>query len=249
MQDKLVPAEAVTGVLLLGSVIGGTSNVRSDIDMLVLYSDAREKSVLSLVGKIVEFANLLCVPVEPILISQELAQKGIHTITHSFFDHLAKAAKSEGLIKGDPVQCISMQCAVDLKTCVRQYLQSKIRYFVRQITLSVQSSNQEVCRFCGKVLDFPLHICRMMLRVWGEDVPLGDRKSIVTAYSRSECVTPVMRDILQDLLGLNCHYDQELTHQLKKPSRQKYEAIISQISSEGALLALRFAKLNAQLLL
>lgn len=237
----------IPAALLCGSYMRGDHTIRSDFDVLVVYTYRERAKVLQALGSVVAQASEVCVPVQCISLDTRLALSSWHTISPMFLEHFGHMLP-QGMIKGNPLQFIGPRG--DMRDEVVQYLARKMKRFEDGEIMLPSLAEAERVRLIGKALSFPVYVARMMLqcqRGFGSDVlAQGDDKSKVIALYPALDI-PGSVEVFFELIGLDRMYDEELPLLRERFSPVRYEQLLRRL--EAAIpLSYRFARLNLEAL-
>lgn len=203
----------VHGAILLGSVIRGHHGVRSDIDVLVVIKEGHGSDVLIRLRSLVRMARMLFVPLEIIPVREELAKKGVHTITRSFYRSCTEAVEQGGLI-GDEhlLERLYMGDAPSDAEEFARYTERKRQKFAKAGLRLEHMSPEQHAEYLGKALDAPIHAIRKLLCAYGDELPVRpasmSKDDVLSAYFH--IATSVERGLLQQVLEADRDYSKSL---------------------------------------
>jgi predicted nucleotidyltransferase len=244
IEDALISCKGVVGAAFCGSIIKNENNERSDIDVVVVYSVDKRKSVIETLQYLMARASFVHVPVEFIVVDDYLARMGGHGIFHSFYEHLAFSVKNKGIIKIDPRELIKPEINIIIET--KNYI-SKKRSSIekRYTTLLVESPNKY--RYLEKIISAPVYVARKVLRCLDESALIDNdsKKTVAKQYTQYYAGT-VQAEILKKVNELDLRYSSELRKHLLNPNKDSYQLLIKEIE-EITPMVLDFLKINYQL--
>lgn len=251
LKTELMAAPSVTAALMLGSFLRGEHNIRSDIDVLVLYSEAMRPETIVLLQKLQKEARALFVPLQFISLHTELAASPHHHVASTFLGHFQIAERQGGHIKGEPLK--SMYPRTHFREDVRAYLAHKLRKFeVGEINFDLLSDERRM-KLLGDALSFPVYVARMMIQchegLGGPMLAGGDSKTRVMQLYPSIVEGSEATSILLEVFTLDHVYTTEITRHQVYPhlTRHCYRKLIERLRPAIGL-AWRFAWLNLKLL-
>ncbi len=114
------------GGILLGSVLQGTQNHRSDIDLFIMFRKGYGQTAT---GALSDFRKMHAgfVPVNINLWSEQELRDGIHTIGHGFLTHLKWATENGGLIEKNPISSITLRERHNTRNDLLSYITQKVK--------------------------------------------------------------------------------------------------------------------------
>lgn len=252
LRAELAAAPSVTAALMCGSFLRSEHNIRSDIDVLVLYPVARRSEAIALMERLQQEARELFVPVQFISLHTELAAFPCHHIASTFLGHFRLAEEFGGCIKGEPLKPLYRR--TEFRQDVRAYLSHKLRAFEKGEVGFAGLSEEGQMKLLEKALSFPVYAARMMIQCHeGPDGLMlagGDGKAKVTHLYPSVVKSQEATDILSRIVMLDEAYSAEIERQQAKPdlTHFRYLTFIEHKLKPAINLAWRFAWLNLQLL-
>ncbi len=211
---------AQAGILaasICGTVASGRIGIRSDFDIVAVYASDAQKSVFKTARNATEHAAQLFVPLEVILVRDDEAARGDHTISRSFADHLGTCENAGCAIKksgaGQTVcGLLKLEESADRFAEVREYSLRKVGSLRKRHVRGGTLSEGERLRHLQKLLEAPVHVARKFL--WAKKLIRGDdsRQFVISTYQDCEpdlagqFLTLVEADInysrfLDDVLG------------------------------------------------
>lgn len=181
--QQLVTKGEVVGAMAFGSVAKGSPSERSDFDLLVITPQEPQSEGL---GDVIDavFRNTN-VAIEPIVIPEHLASKGMHTIDESFFLHLSEIF-SDGNIVGQNPTGILTPFDLPLVKVHEQYLAQKLRRLREGMFTRSEVDRQRVLQ---RALEAPSNTGRRTLQALHklgaiDEVLVDDGKPQVTELFR-----------------------------------------------------------------
>lgn len=247
LEAELTAAPSVTAAFMLGSFLRGEHNVRSDIDVLVLYPEAKRPEAVLLLRRLQEEARALFIPVQFISLHAELAASPHHHVASTFLGHFQVAERLGGHIKGEPLKFLHPQ--VHFREDVRAYLAHKLRAFEKAEIGFDGFSEERQAKLLGDALSFPVYVARMMIQCHEGPSGLlladGDGRSQVmhlypTVVENAEAV-----DALLEVVTLDDMYTREMVKHQQYPhlTNGRYLKLFESLRPAVGL-AWRFAWLN-----
>lgn len=164
---EVVENDDIIAGLHLGSSFKGCHNRRSDLDIMIVYRDEKQASVMARLYELQLAAKKVYVPLEMILVPSDLVHSPFHSINPIFAAHLRGSAVCGGLIKGDPVGALYFDHDSSLRAYLVSYLQQRIDYLLKGQARLLIMSNEELCGYLSKILETPVHTMRKVLYIEG----------------------------------------------------------------------------------
>lgn len=228
IKKKLQEMPKVIGAAICGSVLNGGMTVRSDIDVVIVYSAAEQLEVIRQLQKITAFAEKLHVPIEPILVGDRLAKTPGHGICRSFWEHLSHSKKFGGIIKADPQELLYAHDD-GIKGETLQYISHKRSSLEKRWT-RVQIEGIERYRFFEKALSAPIYVARKALRCYDQSLlEKGDSKTEVLATYCDYFKGYMGCSVLKTLTSLDVAYTRMLSEQLQVRNQLRYLQMLADI--------------------
>ncbi|HSX41268.1 MAG TPA: hypothetical protein VLF21_01325 [Candidatus Saccharimonadales bacterium] len=225
--DTINSCSDVLGAIMCGSIIHGTSNVRSDIDVAFFYHEtpAVTAAMKGLRERSLERnLDLSLIPIEA-----EMAGTNFHAITTSFRQHLSMMAAQGGLIKADFTEWIKpWQSERDDLTA---YLSHKWRYFNKRLNKIdfMDPSDPKRLETIQKALELGPHVARKMLSLWDVEVESDSKVEVIKAYSE---LAPVeLSEQINRLAEIDRWYTNELFLQMEKLDQERYLQVLDQLAA------------------
>ena len=230
IRQALESHPGVVAGLQCGSVLEGTHNPRSDVDVVVVYQQANFQNVMEDLQRLTAFAWRLHIPVQFIPFSLEAAKVGLHTVSLGFGYHLMHASKHGGIIKSCPISLFKVDANRN-KDQVRDYLIHKQEKLMAGLLKMPSMGQSELCRFLQKALEAPVHVARKMLQVKAEmlDYP---KKVVWNCYPSRLHIDARRVNLFLRCMEMDGRYSAELNRQVQEPNPASYAAML------GALKAL-----------
>lgn len=234
----------ITGAIICGSLLHGTFNSRSDIDVVLYHLDtAQSRAVIKGLRNRSADLNLdvNIVAVDPII-----AQTRYHTISWGFLQHLKKSVDQGGLIKENFLDRLN-QDFLDPLGDAAEYISFKLRYLGKSIDEleELDPSSDKHIELLQKGLELPVHVARKYLGIRGIDAGDESKREVVAAYSIN--APEHLANKLVRLVELDAAYTTILNEQVVKPNKAKYQASLEMVS-ERLPEVIEFVRSNALLL-
>lgn len=224
LRREIARESSIIGSIGCGSVFRGDMNLRSDIDVFVLYAHNRESEAFAFMQGMSAYAKSLYVPLGCIPCDTLVASTRMHHLGPSFRRHLERCADVGGLLKGDPLELV--MASVSEKEELESYLRVKM-YNLQEAWAKISTFSEErLASYYQKLLEAPMHVARKMLA--HEERLDGDSKAYVCAHYR-ECMPRSMADSLDELVGLDRWYTVGLSEQLEHPQKDAYYVLLTSI--------------------
>jgi hypothetical protein len=189
----LISEGEVLGAMVFGSVAKGTPSPRSDFDLLIITaSEQTDKLLKPIFNDIYKHTN---VAVEPIVVTEEFARNGWHTLDESFYLHFEQIPTDGNVIGENPLN-IMEPFKDPLPDVHRHYLIQKIRRLTDSIHAYTEDDELKILQ---RALEAPVNTGRrtlQSLRYLGEIsmyTPLDDNKSsVIEAFRQHFANTPLI---------------------------------------------------------
>lgn len=209
----------ILGAIVCGSIIHGTHNLRSDIDLVIYYQDtpAAQAAIAGLRQRCARRHLDLAV----ILIDTEVAKTRFHTISYGFYQHLKNVVGQGGLIKRNFLSELR-QDYFDAYNDMAEYLSFKLRYVgkaIDDITV-VDIEDKKHADVLQKGLEISINAVRHLLDLKGIELTDDTKPAVIKAYT--EIAPPDLGQQLQALVELDRQYTELLRRQLKQPNEEEY---------------------------
>lgn len=227
MREMLLNEPAVVSALLFGSVVRGDFNIRSDIDCVVIYETAHEKSAMEIMHDIGHRASVLHVPINFTPCDTVLARTRLHHLGSSFVWHLQKSIDVGGLIKGNLLSLLAPTIPVAQE--IESYIKMKMYSMQESFAQMTSFSEERLVAFLKKTLEAPTHVARKMLMY--ENTLRGDSKKEVQECYRMTIPTRLAEQF-EYLLDLDAWYSRELEFQSVCPNQEHYKDALSALKKE-----------------
>lgn len=238
LRTTLASESSVVSALLFGSVLRGDSNIRSDIDCLVIYDVAQEERAVSVMQVLSEQASKLFVPINFVPCDSAIARTRLHHLGPSFTTHLQSSVDSGGCIKGDITKILAP--TLSIKEEIESYIRVKM-YNLQESSTQVRTfSDDRRVSFLKKGLEAPTHIARKMLIY--EGAMQGDSKRHVHTRYR-ETMSQEMVVLFDELVALDAWYTIQLETQMQKLDEEEYQKVLVSLEKEMPKL-IQFIRLN-----
>jgi len=245
ISQKLNNNDKIIGGIIYGSFLQGTYTLRSDLDLLVLYSSNNHKEILLFLQELVVIAKRENVPLEIISFDSEIANTSLHHIGPLFEKHLKWARENGGIIKKDPLKFFSFGHTTSAED-IKGYFRNKFRRIEMGLTKLPVMDDLELYLFLQKALELPIRTAHKVL--WWRDIkiPSGSKKRILECYEKN--IGDYRAEKLKKLTTLDKKYSLELKKQIEGLLNQEsYSNMINEIK-ETTLEVFNFLRSNALLL-
>jgi predicted nucleotidyltransferase len=234
----------IIGAIMCGSVLHGTANLRSDIDLVVYYRPNPEaEKAISRMRYIAEsrHLDLNIVPVDT-----EIAGTRFHTLQWGFLQHLELSARSGGLIKENFLDKVRTDF-LDPVQCTVEYISFKLRYLGKSIDeFKVLDHNSEKhMEILQKALELPVHVARKYC--WLEGIDTGDDSKVSVAAAYAMYAPYELGEKLKTFCRLDSFYTEAVKKQLKFPDAEAYQFVLEVVAAEMGQIK-DFVRQNALLL-
>lgn len=239
IKSRLDDSPLIGGVIC-GSVNYGHHNVRSDIDCLVLYPEEAKPEMVEVLLGLTEFADGLCVPVDFIQITPELATTNMQGISPSMVQHIQRSASNGGLIKANPFEHMNLR-ELDNRAEAINWTRQKVRMLDEGAVR--RYSDQKEADFLQKLLEAPIHGTRKLLLATGG----FDDDSKLAVMGLSEERFPELALPLGCLVMLDMAYTEAVKIDLEFQEEEDYREVLAAIRAEGETVS-RYLKTIGQLL-
>jgi predicted nucleotidyltransferase len=232
--ERLVTARLIYGALLCGSVVRGDANIRSDIDCLVAPFDSADPRLSRELGRLLRVAENQGVELELIVVeADEEAPTKFHTITRSFYQHLANSLAQGMVIGRDPLPLIDLENRSSFHD-VAGYLTDKLRGLQRglyRLELDKESDHPRYRATLKRALEAPVRVARLMIW-WKTQGEFHDsQEEVLEKYRNLFWGFPELIDWLGKVVKIDDGYTKLMEEivQGKRMSRQEYERFLSRI--------------------
>lgn len=229
---------SVAAALIFGSVLRGDGNLRSDLDVLVIYETKEEAAALKMMHTLDLTARTLYVPINFTPCDTVLARTRLHHLGVSFLRHLQSSIDAGGLVKGDLTSLLAPTIPAMLE--IESYIKMKMYNMQESLAQMATFSEERMAAFLKKALEAPMHVARKMLIY--EDKLGGDSKREVRERYR-EVMPGRLSQLFDHLVSIDTRYTSELEAQLAGPDKMAYVETLGRIQSELRNL-LEFLRLN-----
>ena len=246
IRKDLLPNEKVEAALLCGSVLREDFSLRSDVDCIVIYNDI---AVISDLRRLITIAKTEFVPVEMIPIDVRMVEAGIHTLSGSFLQHLQRAAKEGGTIKGDLLSILKI---------AENDPREKLKETFGIVSQKLNRALCELSRFekekrifnLGKILEAPVEIVRSI--VWAKRLSIVNESKGEVLRAYWTIADKRSKNLLEKVLEVGEEYSAVLEKVLQLsdpvPYKEEYTEILGRIEELGQNEILEFIVHNAQLI-
>ena len=246
IRKDLLPNEKVEAALLCGSVLREDFCPRSDVDCIVIYNDI---AVISDLRRLITIAKTEFVPVEMIPIDVRMVEAGIHILNGSFLQHLQRAAKEGGTIKGDLLSILKI---------AENDPRKKLKETFGVVSQKLNRALCELSRFekekrifnLGKILEAPVEIVRSI--VWAKRLPIVNESKGEVLRAYWTIADKRSKNLLEKVLEVGEEYSAVLEKVLQLsdpvPYKEEYTEILGRIEELGQNEIIEFIVHNAQLI-
>lgn len=222
VRNKLVAAltaeSAVESALVFGSLVRDDHTIRSDLDCAVVYDWDAHEGVFNLLGRLATEAAQLYVPLNLESCDSGTAKTRFHRFGPSFREHLNKAQKAGGGIKGDV--CKHFGPSVPVKQELESYLGHKLsKLQIGRTNYRAQDAHAQA-HYLQKMLEAPIHVARKTLTYLGKLD--GDSKADVSRMYTS-VIGGERAEQLGSLRLLDEAYSEMLVRSLENKAIDDYE--------------------------
>lgn len=216
------------GGILLGSVLQGTQNQRSDIDLLVAFRDRNQRSVTAELRNFWEQHHRLHIPVNINLWDEKELVNGRHTIGSGFLGHLHWAMQNGGRIgTHDPLARIRLMPRHEITEDLQGYIARKVRK-LREFSCESGCWTEVRCSVLEDVGMASLHAARRWLALHGHpDQGLRRREDIgrlIGEYNSG------LEQQLKSLLRADASYSAALSQRLEGGDQKSYVHALGELS-------------------
>lgn len=240
LRDTLAAEPSVVSALLFGSVVRGDFNIRSDIDVVVMYETDREREAMATMHRVDKYARGLHVPINFTPCDTLLAQTRLHHLGSSFMRHLQVSVDAGGLIKGDLVGMLAP--TVSPEDEIESYIKMKMYNMQESMAQMTSFSEERLVSFYKKALEASMHVARKILIYEGTLV--GDSKKQVQGRYR-ETMPLQLAQLFDGLVGHDRSYTDLLEAQLQNPCERVYHRGLGELMVGKCLpQTLQFLRLN-----
>jgi predicted nucleotidyltransferase len=209
VRDRVREDEAFVAVLVLGSIIRGDGNRRSDLDIAVVFREGMRVHAWRAMDELVYEAKTTFVPLRFDRYDHLIAGTGLHFAGPSYVTHLRLSAGRGGNLKGNLVEHFVPN--VPAPEDIKAYLRHKIHALENASGGHYELDEELQVRYLEKVLEAPVHAARKFLAYKGllED---DSKESVVTRFA--EEVDAELAATLKCLIDLDRWYTSELEDHL-----------------------------------
>jgi predicted nucleotidyltransferase len=218
----------IVGAIVCGSIIHGTQNLRSDIDLVIYYHDT--PVARSVIAGLRERCHQRNLDLAIVLVDTVIAKTRFHTISYGFYQHLSNVVRQGGLIKHNFLLDLKTDF-YDAYSDAAEYLSFKLRYVGKAIDdlERVDINEQKHLDVLQKGLEVAINAVRSLLDLKGIDLVDDSKAAVVEAYGR---IAPAeLAQQLRALLELDQEYTQELGAQLYRPHQERYQALLDRLAA------------------
>lgn len=227
LRGTLAAEPSVASALLFGSVLRGDSNIRSDVDCVVIYHTGQEGQARSILHAINRRAHAEHVPINYTPCDTVLARTRLHHLGNSFITHLQASIDAGGLIKGNLVDLLAPTIPATQE--IESYIKMKM-YTVQESLMEMTSFSEErLAAFLKKALEAPTHVARKMLIY--EGALRGDSKRDVRESYR-EVMPGHLSEQLEYLLAVDAWYSEKLQCQMNDPDKRLYADTLTMLEAD-----------------
>ncbi|TAK88894.1 hypothetical protein EPO04_02135 [Patescibacteria group bacterium] len=233
--------EDIIGAIVAGSIIHGTHNLRSDIDLVIYYRDtaSARQAIAGLRQRCADRHLDLAV----ILVDTIIAQTRFHTISYGFYQHLSNVVQQGGLIKQNFLPLLRTDF-YNAYGDAAEYLSFKLRYVGKAIDdlTSVDMEDKRHIEVLTKGLEVAVNSVRSLLDLKGVELVDDSKAGVIKAYRK---LAPVeLSQLLERLVEVDRSYTIMLKQQLGNPNREVYAQHIQHIA-DTLPMAKQFIRANA----
>ncbi len=241
VRERCLIEGGVKAALLFGSAVYGAGGLRSDLDVVMVSTDADLSIVRGRVASLADgFMRHYSVPLSVQLVAVDQLERGLHTLTGPLVMHLRRAAEHEHTkVKGDVLQWLPPPRITHQD--VLEYVVSKHHSLQESLLRADRWQEPLLCRLLQKVVEAPLHVARRQL----------DLAGVLGTDDRSQVVTDLYGKTMPDSFRLafaaaheaNHFYDVQLQRHLLHFSREAYLQVLRRLHDEYAARTLKYLEL------
>lgn len=242
LKKRLRADPAIIAALLLGSVVRGDFNRRSDIDCMAVYETSQEHQAQMTLQAVTWECKQMYVTINFIPCDSETAKSGMHHFGPGFVGHLENSKNAGGVVKGDVVSKIGP--TVTREEEAKTYVRSKLYNLEESYSQYSSFSNERKVGYLKKILEAPVHVVRKVVGMQGT---LADdsKRAVIARYA--EIAPPNLLNELNELVALDAWYTAEVDAVMQYFDRERYGACLQRI--EAAIpKTVAFVRANALLL-
>lgn len=231
----------IIGAIVAGSIIHGTHNLRSDVDLVVYYHDtAAARAAISGLRQRCSDRHL---DLAIILVDTIIAQTRFHTISYGFYQHLSNVVNQGGLIKQNFLPLLRTDY-YDAYADAAEYLSFKLRYVGKAMDdlVVVDMEDKRHIEVLTKGLEVAVNSVRSLLDLKGVELVDDSKAGVIRAYT--QLAPAELSQLLERLVEVDRAYTQMLKQQLEQPNPEVYAQHIQHIA-DTLPLAKRFIRENA----
>lgn len=234
----------IKGAIICGSLLHGTFNSRSDIDVVLYHLDTTQsRAVIRGLRNRCADLNL---DVNIVAIDPVIAKTRYHTISWGFLQHLKKSVEQGGLINEDFLSLLN-QDFLDPLGDAAEYISFKLRYLCKSIDEleELDPSSEKHIELLQKGLELPVHVARKYLGIRGIDAGDESKREVIATYCSN--APEHLANKLVRLVELDAAYNAILSEQVVKPNKREYRASLEMIADRLPEVVV-FVRENALLL-
>lgn len=217
VKSRIQSESSIVAAIACGSVARSDHNVRSDLDVVVIYDHENAELANTWMRSEHRMAAKLHVPLSFLPCDVSIARTRMHHLGGSFVRHLQRSVEHGGNLKGDVFVHLSPSQSEEEE--LESYLRVKYYKLMHQWVEAVEFTPEREAGFLQKVLEAPMHVARKVLahQGWME----GDSKTeILSQYSSR--MPEELADELRRLVRLDACYTTKLHEQLHERDRETY---------------------------
>lgn len=172
---------AVSGALVFGSTAHGGATRRSDVDLVAVFTSGHHREARALIASIEREALARHVPVRAELLGRNnlARRRGRYGGGVLFVRFLALAARTGGLVKGDPLPLIHVEPGAPDED-LQRYVEARRRVLLAEARARRGSAAE--ARLLAAALRAPVHAARKFLQARGVDFTSGRRDEVISLY-------------------------------------------------------------------
>lgn len=159
-REMLERNPAVGGAVILGSAANGTPTHASDFDIVISLRDPPR--AYPAINSLAMTAKRSFIPLQPILILEEHARAGFHSIDCGFREHVNAAIKRHGFIKANPLEGVSFEWR-DPRAEVRDYVTRKHHALLRDYAMWSALDFHARAKQLKRIMEAPVAVARKIL--------------------------------------------------------------------------------------
>jgi len=210
--------DVLAGVVY-GSYIHNALNIRSDVDMMVVYR-AGSQRIKNRVAEALHIAGGVSVSLEITTIDEEIAATKLHDYGPLMLAHLACAVNKQGPIKENPCKWLSPNVG-SADEDVRNYLRHKRAFFEDRGNYLFYLSESEMYHLLRKILEVAIHVGRRVIALTDGPRAADSRRAVLERYP--QVASQRAEELFHYLVAADDAYTRDLEKQLAGSSGEAEE--------------------------